>query len=637
MARKQESVGKYKIISEIAKGGMGAVYKAEHPTLDRFVIIKKLTLRGDASIRERFRREARIMMDFKNDYIVDVYDHFREGSYYYIVLEYVDGISLDQLLRKERYLPEEIALLIFRDCCRALFYAHGRGVVHRDIKPANILISRDGHVKLVDFGIASLHEEAESGLTREGMTLGTPSYMAPEQFQNTHSVDLRADIYSMGVMLYEMVTGKKPFPGSMTAEAIRMIQQGKCSRPRKINPRISRFSQKLIRKCMRVKPKRRFQALSPILRILDRALPGKRRQAPHVRIAAYLSGKWEPPKRMSTAARVLPVAAALLLLFGGAAAYLGYQHGYHYELFQDQEYGAFTLRVRMQKADSRMQDMRLRAQLFVDDGAAIPEVEGLAFDFREVPELETADYRLYQTARLFQPAGVYRVKLSLGDRLFWRSFSVAPRVLQRENAETAHSRVVNFALPAPEPVALNVDLQVRDALSGQRLADPQIWVRRQGNWVRFTGRQAAALQTAAVHYFRIGSHNYYPDEYALRIEPHQRELILDARLRPRPGSLRVVAAETGIPLQLDGRTNYLSVGRHPQPAEVGATAEEPAELVLAPGRYRLSAGSTANSQPGVTVDVEPQRRLTIYLEREDGSEALSLRVGEQIVDQSIGD
>ncbi|TVR33437.1 MAG: serine/threonine protein kinase [Spirochaetaceae bacterium] len=637
MARKPQSVGKYKIVSEIAKGGMGSVYKAEHPTLDRFVIIKKLTLRGDASIRERFRREARIMIDFKNDYIVDVYDHFREGSYYYIVLEYVDGVSLEQLLRRERYLPEEIALLIFRDCCRALLYAHSRGVVHRDIKPANILISNEGQVKLVDFGIASLHEEAESGLTREGMTLGTPSYMAPEQFHNTHSVDKRADVYSVGVMLYEMLTGKKPFPGNMTAESIRLIQQGKYTRPRKLNPRISRFASKLIRKCMRVKPKRRFQELAPLVRLLDKALRGKRRQAPSVRIAAYLSGTWQPLKRPSPVARAAPLAAALLLLLGGAAAYVGYQHGYHYELLQSDEYGAFTLRVRTHKEDSRMQDMQLRAQLFLDDGGAIPEVEDARFAFHEVAELETADYRVYESARLFQPSGSYRVKLSLGDRLFWRSFFLAPRALQREYPPTAHSRVLEFAMPAADEAPLNVDLQVRDAVSGQRIANPQVWVRRQGRWVPFNVPQARQLQTAAVHAFRVRADNYYTAEYSLRIEPHQRDLILDARLQPRPGAVQIIAAEAGVALQLDGKTRYLRGGRRPQLAEVGTSEAEPLELVLAPGRYRLSAAVNGQSPPGVTVDIEPQRRLTVYLERDDSVDGYSFRIGRRSVDQSIGE
>ncbi|MFA6506538.1 MAG: serine/threonine-protein kinase, partial [Treponemataceae bacterium] len=259
MIKVPDKIGKYTVVGEIARGGMGAIYKAEHPTLDRFVVIKKLTLSGSASIRERFRREAAIMMDFRNEYIVDVFDHFREGSASYIVQEYVDGLSLEGLLARERYLPERIALIIFRDACRALKYAHEHGVVHRDIKPGNLLISKKGDVKLVDFGIARVEDDTQDVLTREGMTLGTPSYMAPEQFGNTKNVDKRADIYSLGVMLYESVTGKRPFPGVISPETIHLIQLGKYRSPRRVNPALTSFTVSVIKKTMHAKLKRRYQ------------------------------------------------------------------------------------------------------------------------------------------------------------------------------------------------------------------------------------------------------------------------------------------------------------------------------------------------------------------------------------------
>lgn len=167
-------IGKYEIISKVAEGGMGALYKARHPTLDRTVLLKKLTLRGGSQFIERFKREARMMMDFKNDHIVQVHDHFKEGSHYYIVEEYVDGMSLDALIRRERYLSNDAVILILYEVCKALKYAHDKQVIHRDIKPGNILLSRQGEVKLVDFGIATSLEDTEDGLTRDGMVLGTP-------------------------------------------------------------------------------------------------------------------------------------------------------------------------------------------------------------------------------------------------------------------------------------------------------------------------------------------------------------------------------------------------------------------------------------------------------------------------------
>ncbi|HNQ96877.1 MAG TPA: serine/threonine-protein kinase, partial [Treponemataceae bacterium] len=217
MADVPEFIGKYKIVSLVARGGMGAVYKAVHPTLKRYVILKKLTIRGNAVITERFKREARILLDFNDPHIVHLFDYFKEGQAHYIVLEYVDGVSLDVLLKKRGSLSGTFALFILRDVCKALKYAHDNGVIHRDIKPGNILISKTGDIKLADFGIASTeNSEADDGLTREGTTLGTVAYMPPEQFSSTKTVDKRADIYAVGVMLYEMVTGVKPFPGSFS-------------------------------------------------------------------------------------------------------------------------------------------------------------------------------------------------------------------------------------------------------------------------------------------------------------------------------------------------------------------------------------------------------------------------------------
>ena len=134
---RMKKIGKYELIGKIAQGGMGTLYTARHPTLQRVVLLKKLTLEhGGAAIVERFRREARLMMDLNSERIVQVYDHFKEGTHYYIVEEYVEGISLDALIRKERYLSNDAALLILYEVCRALKFAHDRKVIHGTSSPA---------------------------------------------------------------------------------------------------------------------------------------------------------------------------------------------------------------------------------------------------------------------------------------------------------------------------------------------------------------------------------------------------------------------------------------------------------------------------------------------------------------------
>ncbi|MCB1172323.1 MAG: serine/threonine protein kinase [Leptospiraceae bacterium] len=313
MKTNQSRVGKYTIIRTIAQGGMGRIFKAHHPTLQRPIILKRLTLVGNHVITRRFQREAELMMDFHEDRIVQVYDHFKEGAAWFIAMEFVNGVSLAELIAHHRYLPNQIALMIFLEVARGLHYAHEKGVIHRDIKPENILISRQGEVKLTDFGIAVSRTRPAEDLTRN-MTLGTPAYMSPEQIQDSSAVDRRSDIYSMGVLLYKMVTGRSPFPGTMTPETIARITRGEYSPPRKINPRISSWMQQLIRKSMHRDRQRRFQDLAVLINKLERRL-GRSRESSRIQssLKDFIHGRNPAATRRSTGAvrgQGLPARAA---------------------------------------------------------------------------------------------------------------------------------------------------------------------------------------------------------------------------------------------------------------------------------------------------------------------------------------
>jgi len=204
------------ILECLGRGGMGVVYKARQPKLDRFVALKILTRSWDSGITDtefaaRFQQEARALARLNHPDIVAVYDFGEAGGYHYLLMEYVDGLTLRQLLQTRKLSPEE-ALSIVPKICEALQFAHERGIVHRDIKPENILLDKQGCVKIADFGIAKiLGSEAVGGnLTGAKDRLGTPHYMAPEQVETPQKVDHRADIYSLGVVFYEMLTGELP-------------------------------------------------------------------------------------------------------------------------------------------------------------------------------------------------------------------------------------------------------------------------------------------------------------------------------------------------------------------------------------------------------------------------------------------
>ena len=203
----------FEVLGFIGKGGMGAVYKALQPALDRFVALKVLpqAVANDPGFAERFNREARALARLSHPNIVGVYDFGKAGALHYLVMEFVDGANLREVERTGKLSPEQ-ALAIVPQICEALQFAHNEGIVHRDIKPENLLLDKKGRLKITDFGIAKMLNVPTDKLSLTGArdVMGTPHYMAPEQIEKPQTVDHRADIYSLGVVFYEMLTGELP-------------------------------------------------------------------------------------------------------------------------------------------------------------------------------------------------------------------------------------------------------------------------------------------------------------------------------------------------------------------------------------------------------------------------------------------
>jgi predicted Ser/Thr protein kinase len=240
------------ILSVLGQGGMGVVYKARQPNLDRLVALKILPpeVGLDSAFAERFTREARALARFDHPRIVSVYDFGQSNGLYYLVMQFVDGANLRQVLRSGQLTPQE-ALRIVPQICEALQYAHYQGIVHRDIKPENILLDKAGHIKIADFGLAKLlgQKSADPLLTSAGQVMGTPHYMAPEQMERPLTVDHRADIYSLGVVFYEMLTGELPL--------------GRFAAPSQKAPMDARLDQVVLR-ALEKEPARRYQHASDV-------------------------------------------------------------------------------------------------------------------------------------------------------------------------------------------------------------------------------------------------------------------------------------------------------------------------------------------------------------------------------------
>lgn len=258
----QESVEnqRYEIIEEIARGGMGIVYKARDTVLGRVVAFKVLgeNLRDNETAVKYFLREARAAAALSHPNIVTVYDAGEQSNEYYMAMEFVEGTTLKELIRRKGALPEEQVRYITVHCCRALHYAHSKGLVHRDIKSGNVMITRDKSLKIMDFGLAKFVREYQKDHTQQ---VGTPFYMSPEQIIGT-DIDHRADLYSLGCTVYECATGTVPFfKGDLGYHHVHT----KPPSPRSINPGLSKGLEKLILKMLEKDPKDRYQSAKEII------------------------------------------------------------------------------------------------------------------------------------------------------------------------------------------------------------------------------------------------------------------------------------------------------------------------------------------------------------------------------------
>lgn len=266
MHKETKFVGNYKILDIIGRGGMARVYTAIQMPLNRVVVVKELGKSSSNEFRRRFKQEALITATLEHANIVSIYDYFSVGSNSYLVMQYVDGVDLAEIVACEAPLPPVLAALVAREVCLAIDYAHQNNVIHRDIKPTNILISRQGKVKVTDFGVAK--DETAREQTSVGTLIGTPCYMSPEQALG-RKLSTQSDIYSLGIVLYEMVTGKKPFWGGSAEEITAKIGRGKYTSPFWLDPHRSFRLARIINKALKRNLNRRYENIGRMVKDLE--------------------------------------------------------------------------------------------------------------------------------------------------------------------------------------------------------------------------------------------------------------------------------------------------------------------------------------------------------------------------------
>lgn len=532
-------IDKYKILEILAKGGMGVVYKALHPSLKRHVVIKKMTARGKSANGERFKKEAQILLDLQSPYIVHLFDYFTEDSYRYMVEEYVEGIDLEKLITKQHKLPVPVAMLILQDACYGLKYAHSKGIVHRDLKPGNILMSRRGEIKLGDFGIASDTTEGDN-ITQTGIALGTPAYMPPEQFEDSSSVDKRADIYALGIMLYEMLTGVKPYPQSFTVETLKILKKGKYKNPRKLNKTVPKPVCKMIHKMIRPKAKSRYQNVDAILKVVKKYLSHYDVHELRVQLAksvfnkaAYEFPALEPKDKKKKRARKIIISTAAACAVFACCWSSGIIH--KYLLFP--WYSEVSVEMVMPKSLYQDMDLPVRAFFFENDNNLIPEVKRSQRNFVQLGsgkldqfftfkgglqvERPASRNKTYVMKSVYLKNGNYRVKVVVGPYVWWKSFTV-----------NGSDQVITCDFLKNQTRELSITTFAYDALTNRNLTgNAKFEIQYQNEWIDIKEIDMETIKSGSVWKIRASAPGYEPEVFSLLIDWYQDNITITANLK----------------------------------------------------------------------------------------------------------
>ncbi len=596
-----KKIGKYRNAVLLAKGGMGAIYKADHPTLDQPVVLKMLTLTGSDQFTQRFQREATIMMGFQHVNIVNYYDHFKTSRSYCMVMEYVDGCSVAQLLEKHRYLDDDIAFLILRDTLRALAFAHSKGVVHRDIKPANILISSKGEVKLTDFGIAHDQEVDTSGLTREGMTLGTPSYMAPEQFRDAGAVDARADIYSTGVLLYECLTGSKPFTGSSLPEMLERIRKGRYDKLSKLRPESTRLSRRLVRRAVKPRPRNRFRDADQMLKPLERGLSRRNEDNLRRNLAELVAGGKPGGNGASRSRRKIARVIGYSLAGLGAAAVLAAAWwisslaGWLPWWLSPSFAGSVSVELTLSG------EFETPPRVFLE--VQEPEEDGGVRTICSRSGRLSNDGLLIRTLPTMLSPGIYDCAIHVGDTVLMESLRI-PSLKNRKLAlgNTGVPIIVIRRTIEAESTVIRVNWRIYDTETGAPLEGARLT-----GIEGFDGVVPAwneiFLEGSGPYRFRFEASGYRDKTVVVAPTPGSDSYSLSVGMLREPGSL-VLASE--LPFRrpaLNGEIRYRFGGEEGGFRTLPLLNDSPQEFLLLPGEYLLTCGPE-EKQAALTLNIE---------------------------------
>ncbi len=351
-------------IKLIATGGMALVFRAYQPSLDRYIVVKRLKdelLQSEETV-ERFRREARALASVLHQNIAHVYDFVEGEREAFILMEYIEGVDLSTAIEKLGSLPPSIAAAVVLGVARGLYYIHANGLIHRDIKPSNIRLTNRGGVKLMDFGIVLQVED--TSLTRPGMMVGSPSYLSPEQVLGD-TISPQSDIFLLGITLYEMLTGSRPFKAEGGNTIFQSIREASFVSARKMNGKVPVALDKIVSKCLKLDPHARFDGVRELIDALEKFLGPEVSSRPEDLILKYLDDEvlvetniaiHDPrlKKRNGYAPYIPWVAGVLAVAVGLGIFLLGQAMGIQYQRDQQSAVDALDAKGRSRRTPNHL-------------------------------------------------------------------------------------------------------------------------------------------------------------------------------------------------------------------------------------------------------------------------------------------
>jgi serine/threonine-protein kinase len=522
---------------------MAEVYLSTHPTLKTRVLLKKLTLKNNPENKKRFRQEAIMMMELRHGNIVSVYDHFTEGRSDFLVQEYIEGASLEEVISRYAPMDPPLVSLIGQRISEALEHVHARGIIHRDVKPSNILIGLDGAVKITDFGIAARAEDPQGEGDR---IVGTPSYMAPEQLTRPGRPVPASDLFGLGASLYEAATGKTVYGDGELKDILPRIRKGPSPDWSLVrDPSLRSLLKGLLRKSVLLRLKKGGAAAARFARNLsgrdrgdiEAALSEMARTAGGTK----KKGKHPPapaPVRKNAAARVLPL---LLGLFSAAILVGGAFYGREQ---YDRHYGAFRVLIPVEEG---------AAGSVIRHGVLTLEPEGRKLQLKAVE-----GENLLATGIVRSRSGPRTLSFRYQESLASVSVLLLPVVIPGRGR--GDPDLIRFETILLNRITFVPRFKIMDSLSGKKPEGVTLTLSEGGKPVP----AGTPLTAGSLYTLHAEAPGYRPRELVLDTQPGCRELSVTVRLTPEPVRLRLVNEKEGpLAWKINGSDDWLQASEPP--------------------------------------------------------------------------